>query len=349
MNIREATQKDNEQLLQLQKTSPMGSDLILQLDSSPDFFNRSKGYKEWSILVAEEDTKLLGAACYAVQDKPILGITYSMIYEYGFMVDPSARRKGVATALQSEIEQRTPDADYYHLNITEDNHASHAFFTKMGFAKVRECSPYMVMAFKEENVDQYKVRQAQEGDIPVIAELLNDTYADYEMYESFSPESLTEYIDRLPFFSISDIYLHIDDTVRAVAGFWDYDNVMKFTMLGFNTKWRLMRLFTNTLRVFTDMPYMPGVGEQMTNGYLMLLGYREPGAGKNLLGHILNRTRSKNIGMVSLPLDKESHVKEVLDGFRYGEGSFNWYIKPRKGLDLPDLGSKVFFVDPKDV
>ena len=62
MIIREAIQKDNQQLIELQKKCPMGSDMSLQFDSSPDFFNRSRGYTDWHLLVAEEDGKILGAA-----------------------------------------------------------------------------------------------------------------------------------------------------------------------------------------------------------------------------------------------------------------------------------------------
>ncbi len=349
MRIREATELDNEQLLSLQSKSPMGSDLIIQLDSSPDFFNRSKGYRDWTILVAEDENRLLGAAGYAVQDKPISGKTYKMVYEYGFMVDPDARRRGVASALQTEIEKRNPNVDYFHLNITEDNQASQSFFTKMGFETVRNCGPYMFMAYKEQDVDHYKIRQAKQGDIPVIVELLNETYSGYEMYIPFTSESLTDYIERLPFFSLKALYVHEQDSMLAVAGFWDYDKIMKFTMLGFNTRWRLMRLFTNFMGKFTDMPYMPGIGEQMTNGYLMLLGYRDPNAAQNLIGHIMNHARENGVGMVSLNIDKDSHVKEALSGFRYGEGSFHWYMKPSNRNKVPENTGKTFYVDPRDV
>jgi GNAT superfamily N-acetyltransferase len=186
MIIREATPSDNEQLLRIQKASPMGTDLLLQLDSSPDFFNRSRAYEDWTVLVAEEDDKILGAAGYAIQEKTIYGETFSMAYEYGFMVDPESRRIGIASALQREVDERTQDVDYYHLNITEDNHASHSFFTKHGFQQVKNCSPYMIMAYKEYPADQYRIRQAKPGDLPVIVELLNETYADYEMYTPFT-------------------------------------------------------------------------------------------------------------------------------------------------------------------
>ena len=349
MDIREATDSDNQQLLEIQKKSPMGSDLVLQLDSSPDFFNRSTGYANWTVLVAEEGGKILGAAGYTLQEKLINGKSHSLVYEYGFMVDPDARRKGVASALQSEIEKRNPDVDYFHLNITEDNTASHGFFTRQGFTPVRDCAPYMLMAYKEHQVDPYRIKQVKPGDIPVIVDLLNQTYADYEMFTPFTTESLTELIERLPFFNLSDLILYDQDSVRAVAGFWDYDKIMKFTMLGFNTKWKLMRLVTNFMGKFTDMPRIPGVGEQMTNGYLMFLGYRDPDAAEQLIRYILNHAKSQGVGMVSLPLDKESHVKEVLSSFRHGEGSFIWYMKPNSGRELPNILGKALYVDPRDV
>lgn len=349
MNIREATDSDNHHLLQLQKKSPMGSDLVLQLDSSPDFFNRSRGYEDWHILVAEDDGHLLGVAGYAIQKKPILGKIHSLVYEYGFMVDPDSRRKGVASALQSEIEKRNADVDYFHLNITEDNVASHSFFNKQGFQPVRNCGPYMLMAYKEFQVDPYRIRQVKKGDIPVIVDLLNQTYENYEMFTPFTAESLTELIDRLPSFSLSDLIIFEQDTMRAVVGFWDYDKIMKFRMLGFNTRWKLMRLFTNFMGRFTDMPKMPGLGEQMTNGYLMFLGYRDSEAAEHVIGHVLNRAKSLGVGMVSLPLDRESHIPEVLSKFRHGLGSFIWYMKSNYGLEIPNFPDKALYVDPRDV
>jgi GNAT superfamily N-acetyltransferase len=349
MIIRKATQEDNQQLIELQRKCPMGSDLLLQLDSSPDFFNRSRGYKNWNLLVAEEDGQILGAAGYAVQNKPIGGETYSMVYEYGFMVDPEARRKGIASLLQREIEKRTVDADYMHLNITEDNAASHSFFTGNGFQPVKRCSPIMVMAYKEHQVEELKIRKMREGDIPVVVELLNETYDEYDFYEPFTEDSFRDHYRRLPFYSINDIYLFEQDTVLAVAGVWDYDKVMKFTMLGFNTKWKMMRIITKVMGLFSVMPKMLGVGEQMSNWYLTPLGFRDPDAARQLLGYLLNLANKEDIGMISLPMDADSPIKEILSGYRYGEGNFIWYMKSSSGKELPDMSSKTLFVDVKDV
>jgi hypothetical protein len=134
-----------------------------------------------------------------------------------------------------------------------------------------------------------------------------------------------------------------------VAGYWNYDKVMKFTMMGFNTKWKVMRMVMSIMRVFTPMPRMPDVGEQMTNCYLMLLGYRDQDAAEQVMGYMVNQAKNRGVGMVSLPLDKESHIVELISKFRHGEGSFNWYMRPNKGLSLPDLSGKKLYVDPIDV
>ena len=349
MIIREAIQEDNQQLIELQKKCPMGSDMLLQLDSSPDFFNRSRGYKDWHLLVAEEEGKILGAAGYAVQDKPIGGETYSMVYEYGVMVDPDARRKGIASSLQREIEARTSGSDYMHLNITEDNIASHSFFKGYGFEPVKKCVPLMVMAYKEHKVEALKIRRMREGDIPVVVDLLNETYRDYAFYEPFTEDSFMEHYGRLPFYNLNDIYLFEQDTVMAVAGVWDYDKVMKFTLLKFNNRWKMMRLMTRVMGLLTAMPKMSGVGEQMSNWYLTPLGYRDPDAASQLVGYLLNLAYKRNVGMISLPLAADSPIKEVLSGYRYGEGIFIWYMKSISGKELPDVSSKPLFVDVQDV
>jgi GNAT superfamily N-acetyltransferase len=349
MNIREAVPDDSQSLIEIQRKCPMGTDLVLQLDSGPDFFNRSRGYKDWHVLVAEEEGKLLGAAGYTVQDKPIGGKSYSIVAEYGFMVDPSARRRGVASALQREIEARTADSDILHLNIIEGNAASHSFFTGHGFNRVKECVPFMVMAYKEHDVDKYRIRKMRDDDIPVVVDLLNETYRGYEMYNKMTEDSFREYYNRLPFYNMDDIYLYEGDTVLAVAGVWDYDRVMRFKLMGFDKKWKLMRMVTNFMGLFTAMPSIPDMGEEMTNWYMTPIGFRDPHAANQLLGYLLNMAYKKGVMMINVPMDVDSHVKEIRGKYRHGSGSFFWYMKPVSGKELPELGSNPMYVDIRDI
>jgi ribosomal protein S18 acetylase RimI-like enzyme len=272
-----------------------------------------------------------------------------MVYEYGVMVNPDVRRKGIASSLQREIEARTSSSDYMHLNITEGNIASHSFFKGYGFEPVKKCVPLMVMAYKEHQVEDLKIRKMREGDIPVVVNLLNETYRGYDFYEPFTEDSFMEHYGRLPFYNLKDIYLFEQDTVLAVAGVWDYDKVMKFTLLKFNNRWKMMRLMTKVMGLLTAMPKISGVGEQMSNWYLTPLGYRDPDAASQLVGYLLNLAYKRNVGMISLPLAVDSPIKEVLSGYRYGEGSLIWYMKSISGEELPDVSSKPLFVDVKDI
>ena len=348
MEIRDATPYDNDQLIELQKMSPMGRALIIQLDGSPDYFNRSRGYKDWHVIVAEENGNILGTAAYTVQDKELKGETVSMVYEYSLMVHPDARRRGIASTLHTEIEDRNPDVDYLHLNITEDNIESGAFFTKMGFTPVRSCAVNMLMAYKEFKTNPYTIRPMKEGDIPVVVDLINETYKGYELFSPFTEDSFLDHYSLLPFFDMGDLYVYEDGTIRAVAGLWDYNKVMSITILGYDFTRNLMRQAVNFLGRLFAMPSLPNIGEAMSNGYLTPLAYSDPGAAKQLLLHIMNIARTKDIGLVSAVLDRQSHVSELFNNIMKVDGGFTKYIKPISAKSIPELGEKLF-IDVKDV
>ena len=347
LHIREATQDDNQQLIELQKKSPMGSDLILQLDSSPDFFNRSKGYNDWKVLVAEEESKILGSVSFATQEKTIDSSQYLGVYEYGFIVDPSQRRKGIASKLQASIEEYAigVDADFLHLNVTEDNQAGSSFFTKNGFKAIRACTPLMFMAYKKLETDHYKIRRMRKGDIPVVVELLNEYHQGQDFYTPQTEETFTQKLDRLPFFNLDDIYLFEHDTIKAVAGYWDYNQIMRFTLLSYNTRWKIITTMAKIMGIFRPMPNVPGIGEQMSNWYIIPFAYRDSGAASQLLMHILNEAFEQKVTMVNLIVDNESHAYTDFDHLGPNKPNFTWYIKELK--EIPEV--KQIYIDPLDV
>lgn len=325
----------------------MGSDLLLQLDGSPDFFNRSRCYQDWTILVAEEKKRIVGSAGFALQDKVIDGSIYKGIYEYGFNVDPEHRRRGIATLIQNAIEERAQGdgADFLYLNITEDNVASHSFFSRHGFKPVRECSPLMFMAYKKHETDHFKIRPMKTGDIPVVVNLLNEYYRDLDFFTPYTDESFTEHFNHLPFYSLKDIYLFEHDTVKAVAGYWDYTKVMRFTLQGYNMRWKIMAAVAGVLGLITTMPKVPKIGEPMTNWYLTPFAYRDPDAGNQLLMHILNMAHQAGVYMVGLPVDKESPGYTDHDKLKPNKGGFTFYVKSFR--DLPEI--KQVYIDPIDI
>jgi hypothetical protein len=60
--IRDAMLDDNEELQELQGQCPMGTTLIVSTVNTPDFFARVKAYESWKVLVACENSRIIGSA-----------------------------------------------------------------------------------------------------------------------------------------------------------------------------------------------------------------------------------------------------------------------------------------------
>jgi GNAT superfamily N-acetyltransferase len=114
----------------------MGTSLVLGVDSSPDYFARSRPFRDWHVFVAVENDIIVGSAAFAVNDTYVEGTQIKTAYEHGFIVDPLHRRKGIAEKLQGHIEDTAleNDVDLLYLNIIEDNIPSIRLFSKTGFS-----------------------------------------------------------------------------------------------------------------------------------------------------------------------------------------------------------------------
>jgi len=123
IEIRDAVETDDAVLIELQKRCPMGSSLILQLDSSPSFFNRSKHQTENHVVVAVEDGNIVGSGSCAIMEKRVNEKILRTAYYYNLMVDPSHRRKGIAALLGDHREKIAveQDCDLVFCQITEGN------------------------------------------------------------------------------------------------------------------------------------------------------------------------------------------------------------------------------------
>ena len=203
----------------------------------------------------------------------------------------------------------------------------------------------MFMAYKKHETDHYKIRPMKEGDIPVVDTLLNEYNADRDFYTPLTDDSFKAYYNRLPFYSLNDIFIYEHDPVKAVAGFWDYTKIMRFILQSYNTRWKLMSAMADLLGKITTMPKVPGIGEQMTNWYLTPFAYRDPEAARQLLMHVLNIAYSKGVYMVGLPVDKGSNAYNDLNKLRPNKGSFTFYVKSY--VDLPKI--REIYVDPLDI
>jgi ribosomal protein S18 acetylase RimI-like enzyme len=210
VSVREAKDVDNKGLLELESKCPMGTELIVHRDSSPDFFGRSSQYEDGHIFVAIEEDDIVGTAGCAIRKVLIGGELVSACYEFGFLVDPVQRRKGIASKLHDHIEKFAVerDVDLLNLDVLEDNLPAINLFEKKGFRYVKTLKSHIFSSIEKRPVSKPgAVHSMFEGNLEEVVALLNDTYSGYDYYKDYSADSFKEYIERIPYLKLNDILI----------------------------------------------------------------------------------------------------------------------------------------------
>ncbi len=353
IKIREATAEDNQALIELQANCPQGTKLILKVDSSPDFFAHSKPFKDWSILVAVDNCRIVGSAAYAVNDVLIEGKPVKAAYEYGFMVHPKERRKGIAANLQEHIERSAKERsiDLLTLAIIEDNLPSMNLFTKMGFEKVKECATYSLMVQKELKLAQEaNVRRAEKRDLARVVDLINEMYDDYDFFHPLRTSDLVDFAHRTPGFSLDSIFVFEDNEgIKACLGYWDCVKVRKYIVQRFSLGMKVQSFLLKIMGLFADMPRIPRAGEPFLSYNLTTLAFKDPASITELVKYVNNIAYENKIHLLQVPVDEESPAAEVFSKFRLARVGTQIFVKSVSGKKLPHLGENRLYVDATEI
>ena len=353
IQIREAPEEDNQALIELQTKCPQGTSFVLNVDSSPDFFARSKPFKDWSVLVAVDDDNIVGSAAYAVNDVLVNDVLVKTAYEYGFMVDPEKRRKGIAVRLQGHIEHcaKKKNVDLLGLTIIEDNVPSMSLFSKMGFERVKDCATFSLMVYKKQKlVNESRVRHAEEGDLADIVGLINEMHSGYSFFHPLRPEDLLDCARRMPGFSLDSIFVFEDSWgINACLGCWDYTKVRKYIVQRFGWQLKAQSLLLRFLGLLTDVPRIPKPGEPMLSYNLTALAFKDSGSMTDLIKHVSNIALENKIGFLNVPVDLESPAVEVLSEFRHAKVGLQFFVKSLSGRKFSHLGESRLYVDVNEI
>jgi GNAT superfamily N-acetyltransferase len=319
--IREATERDNDALNELQKKCPMGTSIVLGVDSSPDYFARSRPFKDWHVFVAAENDTVIGSAAFAIMDTYIEGRKIKTAYEYGFVVDPLQRRKGIAEKLQRHIEDVAleNDVDLLHLDIIEDNIPSLGLFSKMGFEKVKDCTTISLMPYKKQRITaEGNIRSMEEADVEYVADLINEMYRGYNFFAPFEPKDFVEYLERIPHFDFHNILVFEDNgKLEACLGIWEYDKVRKYIVEKLNWRLSLQTQVIRLIGLVARMPYIPQPGEPLLSYNLATVAYKKPESMRELLKKAINVALNNKINFIHVTIDPSSPISTVISQFRY--------------------------------
>jgi GNAT superfamily N-acetyltransferase len=348
--IREAAERDNDALNELQKKCPAGTSLVLGVDSSPDYFARSRPFRDWHVFVAVESDTIIGSAAFASMDTYVEGRRVKTAYEYGFVVDPVHRRKGIAEKLQRHIEDVALDSgvDLLHLNIIEDNIPSLGLFSKMGFEKVKDCMTISLMPYKNQRIAaEENIRSMEEADVDDVTSLLNEMYRGYDFFAPFEPNDFVEYVRRMPHFDFHNILVFEDnDELEACLGIWEYDKVRKYIVEKLNWRLSLQTRLIRLIGLFTKMPYIPRPGEPLLSYNLATIAYKKPESMSELLRKTINIALDTKINFIHVTIDPLCPMATVISQFRYQTRmKLHVLTKPLKQERFPHSGKRKIYCD----
>jgi GNAT superfamily N-acetyltransferase len=348
--IREAAERDNDALNELQKKCPGGTSLVLGVDSSPDYFARSRPFKDWHVFVAVENDIIVGSAAFAVNDTYVEGTQIKTAYEYGFVVDPLHRRKGIAEKLQGHIEHTALDngVDLLHLDIIEDNIPSISLFSKMGFEKVKDCVTISLMPYKRQTIAaEGNIRSMEEADVDDVTDLINEMYRGYDFFAPFQPKDFVEYLGRIPHFDFHNILVLEDNgELEACLGVWEYDKVRKYIVEKLNWRLKAQTSVIRLIGLFTRMPYIPKPGEPLLSYNLATVAYKRPESMTELLKKTVNIALENKINFIHVTIDPLCPMATVLRQFRFQTRmKLHVLTKPLKQERFPHSGERKIYVD----
>jgi len=347
--IREASEDDNDVLNELQKKCPMGTSLILGVDSSPDYFARSRPFKDWHVLVAVENNIIIGSAAFATKDTYIEDRQVKTALEYGFIVDLLHRRKGIAEKLQRHIEQIVGEnnVDLLHLDIIEDNIPSINLFSKMGFKKAKDCTTFSLMPYKKWKTPlEASIRTMEETDADAVTNLINETYRNYNFFTPYHPNDFLELLNRMPHFDFHNILLLEEkDDIQACLGYWEYDKVRKYIVQKLNWSLKTQTYLIRLLGLFTKMPRIPKLGEALLSYNLTIIAYKNPESLIELVRSVINIAHKNKINFIHAPLDPKNPIAAILSQFTHTKMKLYIFTKPLKQEKPLNLGERKLYVD----
>ena len=193
--IREATRSDNEGLLSLTAMTPMGGDISIRIDRSPDFFRLLDRRGSSHVLVAEEGGKIVGTVSVTRVPVYVEEKRESVHYLGDLKVHPDHRKAGLAAGLLKAMHRDllADGADLVLATAAYGNEMVLPFFdgrtglpraVPIGVFKVYQLLP----SRRRRHAGPYAVREEPEH--PDMLRLYNDHFRRYQFGPVFEPGAL---------------------------------------------------------------------------------------------------------------------------------------------------------------
>jgi GNAT superfamily N-acetyltransferase len=351
MQIREATPDDNGELIALQAKCPQGTSLVVSTVNTPDFFARAKAYESYKIYVAYEEDTIIGSAACTMRESVVNDRTCRVGYEFQYFTSPDRRGKGVAKVLHGHIENYLTGQSVVlsYILIMEGNLPARRLFESQNFRLHRTLVMTVLPVYEEMDMGaKGKIRPMRSDDLPIVAELLNNTWQGHDLYVPTSAEALARFVNRTPAYSLTNtVVLEDQGEILASLGVWDWSQIARITVKSLSSRLRMTGMLVDVIGYFRPVPRLPKAGTTLRQWCLTPIAFSAPEHLRPLFRYLNNRAVEMGIEQIFCLCERGHPLLTGMKGLFRRNVAMHLYVKPLQQSGT--IGPKPVFIDGIDL
>lgn len=345
LRIREATREDNDALLKLESQSPQGSGISIIIDRD-DYFYRSRLHNNSTVLIAEENDKLVGIMAYAIKDISVNGQRERAAYFYDLRGEATYRRsmkRGLFRLWRTSVEgMEAGGASFIYGHVKTDNKESMTISSKIGARPIAAFDILSLPSLRGQAPDLDPHLDTLTEETQKIGELVGTrNLKPYDFPDAYMRGAELGYL--------RGIFRIEKGNSMAQLSAWDLSSIYRGRVLRMPLSLRFLAGGLNPISTILPVPRIPRVGEQMK--YLQLFDPIVQGKdGIKLLKSLVQKMRKMayHDGLQIVTLFK--YCDDPLAGlprfFPEKILHYNTMALPLRGALLPQ---KPFYLDIRDI
>ena len=312
IQIRLATNDDNQQLIELTSASGMTGEISLRIDRKPDFFKLLNMRGESKVFVALDGDTIIGSICVSQQEVYVGGQITPLQYFADFKIAEPYRNKTIGFRLCRELENHVLSigADLSFMNYSKGNTKPLRFlsnrkntpdFENIGIFNIHQ----FIGKKKKAYHSQHKIEPSQVTD--ELIEFLNTHYSKYELGSVITKEKLNGTTN----FTIQD-----DNKIIAALCILDTMNAKQNVVTHVSWKMKNLLKIMKPLNHIIGFSKMPSINEPVNMIYIkyMAVNNNEKQLVRFLINHARNIAYEKSYSFVSIGVHEKDPVNSCLKG-----------------------------------
>jgi hypothetical protein len=173
------------------------------------------------------------------------------------------------------------------------------------------------------------VRPIQPADYLAVADLLDRTWRDHDLYEPVSADALARLLARLPALNLGDTFvLEVAGRIVACIAAWDMSRITRVTVQALPVRFRIIGAVLHAVRLVRPAPRIPAVGETWNQWCLPLIAFEQPEHLGVLLRYVNNVALRRGADQVLTIAERGDALRLSMEGLLSLTIAGHLYVKP---------------------